>query len=85
MRARAAAAVVGLVVLLSVAAAPLPDTASWRHWRGPFETGMAVGDAPLQWSDSENVTWKVAIPGRGAEQRAGQARRDRTRLLPARA
>jgi outer membrane protein assembly factor BamB len=35
------------------------------HWRGPFETGMAVGDAPLRWSDGENVAWKVAIPGRG--------------------
>ena len=37
----------------------------WRQWRGPSNTGMAVGDAPLKWNDTTNVTWKVAIPGRG--------------------
>jgi outer membrane protein assembly factor BamB len=26
---------------------------------------MAVGDAPLRWSETEGVTWKAAIPGRG--------------------
>jgi outer membrane protein assembly factor BamB len=35
------------------------------QWRGPFNTGMAEGDAPLRWSDTDGVTWKVPIPGRG--------------------
>jgi outer membrane protein assembly factor BamB len=26
---------------------------------------MAVGDAPLRWTDTSGVTWKVPIPGRG--------------------
>ena len=26
---------------------------------------VARGDAPLKWSDTENVKWKVEIPGRG--------------------
>jgi outer membrane protein assembly factor BamB len=65
MRARSAATLGGLVGLLSFAATSVPDTTGWKHWRGPFETGMAVGDAPLRWSDAENVAWKVAIPGRG--------------------
>ena len=39
--------------------------ADWSSWRGPFENGMARGDAPVTWSDSENVAWKTIIPGRG--------------------
>jgi outer membrane protein assembly factor BamB len=26
---------------------------------------MAVGDAPLHWSDTQNIKWKAHIPGRG--------------------
>ena len=65
MHTRSAATLCGLICLLSFAASPVPDTTGWRHWRGPFETGMAIGDAPLRWSDGENVAWKVAVPGRG--------------------
>ena len=39
--------------------------AAWPQWRGPFNTGMAVGDAPCVWDDTTNVRWKVAIPGKG--------------------
>ena len=38
----------------------------WPYWRGPTADGMAVGDAPLHWSDTENVRWKTEIPGRGS-------------------
>ena len=42
-----------------------PD-AGWPQWRGPMSTGVAPGaDPPLRWSESENVRWKVEIPGRG--------------------
>jgi outer membrane protein assembly factor BamB len=37
----------------------------WPQWRGPALNGVATGDAPLEWSDSSNVSWKVEIPGRG--------------------
>ncbi len=37
----------------------------WPRWRGPFDTGVARGDAPLKWSDSENIRWKVEVPGLG--------------------
>ncbi|HYP13052.1 MAG TPA: PQQ-binding-like beta-propeller repeat protein [Bryobacteraceae bacterium] len=37
----------------------------WPRWRGPFDSGMARGDAPLKWSDTENIGWKVALPGKG--------------------
>ena len=38
----------------------------WPYWRGPAADGMAIGDAPLHWSDSQNVKWKTDIPGRGS-------------------
>src|ERR1022692_1383185 len=37
----------------------------WPRWRGPADDGMARGDAPIKWSDTENVAWKLAIPGKG--------------------
>ncbi len=40
--------------------------ADWPYWRGPAADGMAVGDAPLHWSDTQNVKWKTDIPGRGS-------------------
>jgi outer membrane protein assembly factor BamB len=37
----------------------------WYQWRGPNNNGMARGDAPVTWSDSKNVIWRVSVPGRG--------------------
>ena len=40
---------------------------NWPQWRGPNMDGVAPhGDPPLVWSETENVAWKVAIPGLGA-------------------
>jgi outer membrane protein assembly factor BamB len=41
--------------------------ADWPWWRGPNRNGVANPDQepPLKWSDSENVLWKVPVPGRG--------------------
>ncbi len=42
-------------------------SADWRQWRGPTGNGVAGEDAkpPLTWSETENVRWKQAVPGRG--------------------
>ncbi len=37
----------------------------WPRWRGPFNNGVARGSAPVEWTDTENVKWKVDVPGRG--------------------
>ena len=39
----------------------------WPWWRGPDRNGIADADQspPLSWSETENVLWKVSIPGRG--------------------
>ena len=38
----------------------------WPRWRGPLATGAAPNaNPPTQWSETENIKWKVAIPGFG--------------------
>ena len=37
----------------------------WPYWRGPNADGMAIGDAPLRWSDTQNIRWKAPVPGSG--------------------
>ena len=40
---------------------------NWPHWRGPAGNGTsATANPPTQWSSTENVKWKTAIPGRGS-------------------
>jgi outer membrane protein assembly factor BamB len=63
---RASLAVVATVLLAwSLPARSAPGGSNWPYWRGPAADGMAVGDAPIRWSDSENVGWKTDIPGLG--------------------
>ena len=39
---------------------------NWPQWRGPAANGLVLhGDPPLEWSEEQNVRWKVAIPGQG--------------------
>ncbi|MDE2907071.1 MAG: hypothetical protein OXQ28_13435, partial [Acidobacteriota bacterium] len=38
----------------------------WGQWRGPEANGVARhADPPLTWSETDNVAWKVEVPGRG--------------------
>ncbi len=37
----------------------------WRRWRGPNNNGVAESDAPLRFSPSENLKWRIPIPGKG--------------------
>ena len=38
----------------------------WPEFRGPTGQGLAPASSlPLEWSPSRNVTWRVAIPGKG--------------------
>jgi outer membrane protein assembly factor BamB len=56
------------LILWAVVAGAAVGTSSvgdWPQWRGPFNTGMAAGDAPVNWSETRNVRWARAIPGRG--------------------
>ena len=38
---------------------------SWAQWRGPLATGVAPhADPPTQWSETQHVRWKIALPGK---------------------
>lgn len=39
----------------------------WPWWRGPTRDGQAHAACapPTTWSDSENIAWRVPVPGRG--------------------
>src|SRR6185295_7808345 len=47
--------------------AALPAMAgNWPSWRGPDGTGVASEkNLPLQWSATDNVRWRVPLPGPG--------------------
>ena len=53
-----------LIALVAIAICAQGNS-HWPQWRGPDFNGMARSDAPVKWSDTENVKWKAAIPGRG--------------------
>src|SRR5207244_3748307 len=38
----------------------------WPRWRGPSGQGIVEGKSyPDSWSETENVRWKIDVPGRG--------------------
>jgi outer membrane protein assembly factor BamB len=43
------------------------DAADWPWWRGPSRNGVAASgqSPPTEWSATQNVVWKSAVPGRG--------------------
>jgi outer membrane protein assembly factor BamB len=56
-----------VLALVSRGGEPTPSTPTyWQAWRGPLATGEAPdADPPVTWSETTNVRWKVAVPGRG--------------------
>src|SRR5262249_28856532 len=55
-----------LFVLAMLFVAARAGAADWTQFRGPGGTGVSEEtDLPVRWSKTENVRWKVALPGRG--------------------
>lgn len=53
-----------LVTILVAAGALAGDPSGWAQWRGPLGTGASPdADPPIHWSETENVRFKVEIPG----------------------
>jgi outer membrane protein assembly factor BamB len=54
-------AAIAAIAVVSVA------SADWRQFRGDDNRSRAnVSAPPLNWSEAENVAWKIDLPGRGA-------------------
>jgi outer membrane protein assembly factor BamB len=56
---------IALTTVALVAGSTNSDPAHWPQWRGPFFNGVAKGAAPVEFGDTKNIKWRVAIPGRG--------------------
>ncbi len=55
-----------LAAVAALASQPEGFEKNWHHWRGPHATGTAIdANPPTTWSESENIRWKVTIPGTG--------------------
>jgi outer membrane protein assembly factor BamB len=46
---------------------PSPDAFRfWSQWRGPLANGVAPrANPPTVWSETNNIRWKIALPGKG--------------------
>jgi outer membrane protein assembly factor BamB len=55
-----------LPVLLLAVSSAIAGNGNWPMWRGPHGDGTTDETGfPTQWTATENVVWKTAIPGRG--------------------
>jgi outer membrane protein assembly factor BamB len=55
----------GNVFSTSSAVSFVADPAHWPSWRGPSFNGMARSSAPVEFSETKNLKWKVTVAGRG--------------------
>ncbi len=57
------------VLMAAIFAGSAPAESStdyWPAWRGPLGAGVSpTGNPPLVWSETQNICWKVLVPGRG--------------------
>ncbi len=55
-------------VITGLLVAGVETSADWLRFRGPNGTGVSADDKapPVKWSDTENVKWKVSLPGPGS-------------------
>lgn len=54
-------------LLVNVPAADTTAEKYWPQWRGPHATGASkTADPPTEWSETNNIRWKIEIPGRGS-------------------
>src|SRR5262245_33619780 len=56
---------IALTTVVMVVGSASSDPAHWPQWRGPFFNGVARTAAPVEFNDTKNIKWKIAIPGRG--------------------
>jgi hypothetical protein len=53
--------------LLAIALIRPATAADWPQYRGPGGSGISSdANVPLEWSDTKNIKWKIALPGPGS-------------------
>lgn len=54
------------IFAVSIAGSVVLASSNWPQWRGPEGQGVSADTGlPTEWSNTKNVKWKTAIPGRG--------------------
>ena len=54
------------LVVLFFFVAGLIRAENWPGWRGPSGDGISAGKGiPTKWSNTENIAWRIAVPGEG--------------------
>jgi outer membrane protein assembly factor BamB len=67
LRALVMATFGGLLVAQVGSSQGVSDARYWAQWRGPEASGVSrTATPPVEWSETENIRWKIEIPGRGA-------------------
>jgi len=56
--------------IIATSLAARADESNWPQWRGPLRTGVSpTADPPTHWSETQNINWKVRLPGSGTATR----------------
>ena len=61
--------ITSIVIFLSLSLTLInsSEAENWHQWRGKNNDGISnETDVPIQWSQTENVLWKLPLPGEGA-------------------
>ncbi|HKE55675.1 MAG TPA: PQQ-binding-like beta-propeller repeat protein [Pyrinomonadaceae bacterium] len=54
------------LLVITTANSPVYAQTNWPQWRGAGGAGISSETGlPTEWSDTKNIRWKTAIPGRG--------------------
>jgi outer membrane protein assembly factor BamB len=55
-----------LTLLCVLCVSAVTSAEDWPQWRGPRADGTSIESAlPTQWSTTQNIKWKVPLPGKG--------------------
>ena len=56
-----------LLVMVTLTTLVIAEDESWPQFRGPGSLGISqTKNLPVTWSDTENLSWKTALPGSGS-------------------
>ncbi|WP_345320992.1 PQQ-binding-like beta-propeller repeat protein [Novipirellula rosea] len=62
-----ASATFALTAFVGVSSSAKDLDPAWPQWRGPEASGVSpTGNPPTQWSETENIRWKIEVPGVGS-------------------
>lgn len=54
-----------LIAFVAICLISLTVHGDWKQWRGPTGQGHSQANLPIQWSETDNITWRTALPGKG--------------------